>query len=156
VKTVYKELVIMIGIQGSGKSTYIDKCMVGKYQVMCIDDVRRAFGDIYNHRTEPIVRGVADMMARAFLERGLPIVVDATNVSVGMLKKWEDLAEQYEYKLSAIYMDIPIETCKKKIGINKLTEEVYDRTIAQLEVAKLYLFGDFNSKYMVKVVSNWF
>ncbi len=150
-----KELVIMIGIQGSGKSTYIDKHMVGKYQVMCIDDVRRAFGDIFNPRTEPIIRGIADIMARSFMERGLPVVVDATNVSIHMLKKWEKLAKGYDYNLSAIYMDIPIDKCKQKIGKNKLTEEVIDRTIGQLVDTTNYLFDVFANKYTLTVIDKW-
>ena len=55
-----KELLVMIGLQGSGKSTYVDKYLSEKYQVMCMDDIRRAFGDIFNHRTEPIIRAISD------------------------------------------------------------------------------------------------
>lgn len=123
-----KEIILMVGIQGAGKSTYINKYMRG-YQVLCLDDIRLALGDVYNRRAEPIVRAMADIMGRAFLERGLPVVVDGVNTSKYIVQKWRTLADEYGYRLCGIHIDTPFQTCiERRLGINKVTMEVLEKT----------------------------
>jgi len=128
-----KVIMLMVGVQGSGKSTYINNQM-NDYQILCLDDIRLALGDVYNKRTEPIVRAITDIMGRAFLERGLSIVVDGTNTSKYIVEKWRALADEYNYFLNGIHLDVPFETCvERRLGTNKITQEVLDKTRSQLD-----------------------
>jgi len=47
-------LVVMVGIPKSGKSTYINK-HYAHYQLLCADDIRLAFGSAFNRNTESFV-----------------------------------------------------------------------------------------------------
>jgi len=124
----------MIGLPGSGKSGIVDKEFVGKYQVVCLDDIRLALGSIYNKRAEPFVRSIAVTMVRAYMERGLSIVVDSTCTSERIVKDWKALADEYNYRMEGVQVNTSIEICKKrKLGVNKLTDEVFDKMEKQLK-----------------------
>ena len=86
-----REIVLMVGVAGAGKSTYVNKLLAHTHQVLCLDDIRLALGDVFNIRTEPIVRAVTDIVGRAFLERGLSFVVDSTCTSKFIAEKWKKL-----------------------------------------------------------------
>lgn len=132
---IEKKLVLMVGVQGAGKSYYIDLGgRVQGHQILCLDDIRRSLGDIYNRRAEPIVRAIVDIMGRAYMERGVPIVVDGVNTSKYIVQKWKALGAEYGYKLIGIYVDTPYELCvERRLGVNKVTQEVLDKTKAYLD-----------------------
>lgn len=145
-----KEIVIPIGIAGSGKSTFIDK-YYKEHQIVCLDDIRKAFGDIFNPRTEPIIRGIGEVMVRAYMERNKPIVVDSTNTTEGIISKYLKLSKEYEYNTICIKFTTPIDVCiKRKCGINKLNEEVFERQNKQIiELNDSFLFESFDALYYV-------
>jgi predicted kinase len=127
------DIVLMVGLAGAGKTTYVNMNLALNHQVLCLDDIRLSLGDVFNWRTEPVVRAVTDIMGRAFLERGLPMVVDSTCCSVFVAAKWRKLADEYNYKVTGIHLDTPYEECaKRRIGINKVTEDVLLRQNQQL------------------------
>lgn len=129
-----REIVLMVGVAGAGKTTYVNKNFAHTHQVLCLDDIRLALGDVFNIRTEPVVRAVTDIMGRAFLERGLRFVVDSTCCSKYIADKWKRLAEEYEYTVTGIYLNTPFEVCvERRLGINKVTQEVLDRQFEQLQ-----------------------
>lgn len=132
-----KELVLTIGLPGSGKSTYVNNNFIGTksgYQILCLDDMRLAMGDIFNRKVEAIIIAMHNIMARAFMERELSIVIDSTNISKNVVGYWHDLTNEYGYDMRGIFFDIPIEECmRRKAGTNKLTAEVYGRMYKQLE-----------------------
>ncbi len=135
-----KRLVLMIGVQGAGKSTYVNKYLHTQYnhriyghQLLCLDDIRLSLGDTFNQRTEPIIRAFTDVMGRAYMERGLDIVIDGVNTSKYIIQKWKKLGDEYGYKLIGIHIDTPFETCvERRLGKNKVTQEVLDYTQSYL------------------------
>jgi predicted kinase len=132
-----KEIILTIGLPGSGKSTYVNNNFIGiksGYQILCLDDIRLAMGDVFNRKTEDIIIAMHNIMARAFMERELPIVIDSTNISKKVVSYWQELADEYGYNMRGIFFDIPIEECmRRKCDTNKLTIEVYERMYKQLE-----------------------
>lgn len=133
-----KELILTIGLPGSGKSTYVNDHFIkvkSGYQILCLDDVRLAMGDIFNRKTEDIIIAMHNIMARAFMERGLNIIVDdSANISKKVVEYWRELAEEYQYSTKGIFFNISIEECmRRKCGKNKLTKEIYERMYNQLE-----------------------
>ena len=151
-----KEIILMVGIQGAGKSTYINKHMRG-YQLLCLDDIRLSLGNVYNRRAEPIVRAMADIMGRAFLERGLSIVVDGVNTSKYIVQKWRSLADEYGYKLNGIHIDTPFELCiERRLGINKVTMEVLEKTKSYLDELLVIKDQYYNSFKVVEIKDGMF
>jgi predicted kinase len=132
-----KEIILTIGLPGSGKSTYVNNNVIrtrSGHQILCLDDMRLAMGDIFNRKIENIIIAMHDIMARAFMERELNMVVDSTNISKKVVECWRELADEYGYNMRGIFFDIPIEECmRRKCGKNKLTKEVYERMYNQLE-----------------------
>lgn len=132
-----KELILTIGLPGSGKSTYVDDHCVkirSGHQILCLDDIRLAMGDIFNERAEDIIIAMHNTMARAFMERALSIIIDSTNISKKVVEYWRKLADEYQYNMKGLFFDVPIEECiKRKCGKNKLVIEVYQRMYNQLE-----------------------
>lgn len=145
-----KELIIPIGIAGSGKSTFIDK-YYDTCQIVCLDDIRKAFGDIFNPRTEPIIRGIGEVMARAVMERNRSLVIDSTNTTEGIILKYLKLAKEYDYNTICVKFIVPLEICiKRKEGINKLTKEVFERQYKQIsEINDSFIFDSFEKIYYV-------
>lgn len=143
------EIILTIGLPGSGKSTYVNDNFIktgSGHQILCLDDMRLAMGDIFNRKTEDIIIAMHNIMARAFMERGLSIVVDSTNISKKVIGDWHELANEYGYDMKGIFFDIPIGECmERKVGTNKLTVEVYERMYRQLEELKPGMENYFDS-----------
>lgn len=130
-------LILTLGVAGAGKTTFVNE-LINNYikpiQVLCLDDIRLSLGDVYNKRTEAVVRMVADIMGRAFMERGLPIIVDSTCTSKYIAEKWCELAKEYGYNTNAYYIDTPFEVCcERRLNTNKIILEVLERQREQLE-----------------------
>jgi len=133
-----KELIIMIGLPGSGKSYFVDGIYSEAYQIICTDDIRKSLGFIFEIKMEPFVHCISETMVKAKMERGLRIVIDETNIGISHLIKWRRLAEEYGYETKAIIIDTPIDICKERRGCKegKFPEEVIDRMNIGLELLK--------------------
>ncbi|MCK5600331.1 ATP-binding protein [Candidatus Pacearchaeota archaeon] len=127
------EIVFPIGLPGSGKSHHVDEHLKFSHQVICPDDVRKSLGFEYNLRTEPVVLMTCDVMARAYLERNLDIVIDATNLHLGLMDKYLRIANEYGYETEAVIIDTPIETCierrSKKWNKETIQKVFHDKMI---------------------------
>ncbi len=130
-----KELIIMIGLPGSGKSYHVNK-FYKKYQIVCQDDIRKALGVEFEIKIDPIVNSIAKIMGRAYMERGLSIVIDETNTRYESIKFWKDLAHEYSYTITYIFMNTKIETCikRRKKSIEKFSDSYIRRMDKQLKI----------------------
>ena len=76
-KTIY----VMVGISGSGKSTYIRKNFDPSV-VVCPDEIRREInGDVSSQKNGSLVWKTAKERLLAILEKGNVAILDATNVN---------------------------------------------------------------------------
>ena len=106
------EIILTLGVSGSGKSNFVNKFLKEQHhQLICLDDIRLALGDIYELRTEPVVRLLVDVMARSYMERGLSIIIDSTCSSKIIAEKWCKLAKEYSYRTIAVYLNTPFQIC---------------------------------------------
>lgn len=131
-----KEMVIMVGAPGSGKSVYVNKHFLRNgYQIVCRDDIRLALGFEFEPRHEQLVLSIVMINARAHLERGLPVVIDETNTTLTTLNMWKNLAVEYGYSVKFFVIYQPLEVCKQRRGVyeGKFPEEVVERMHDQLE-----------------------
>jgi len=101
------ELIILVGNIGSGKSTTVKKLVKEGYIVISRDAFRYMIGAgeyIFNPKLEPIIHNMnIDCLIRC-LQVGLDVVVDETNVSRGMRKRYLELGNDYGYITTALVM----------------------------------------------------
>lgn len=136
-----RNLVIMIGIPGSGKSTYIDENL-DEYQIVCRDDIRLSLGTIFEPLLEKFVYAIADTMVRANMIRQRNIVIDETNTNIKTIENYLLLARTFDYTTTAILFKTPLEICKQRRDFSLVPEAVIDRMYLQLN--KLLEENDLN------------
>jgi predicted kinase len=132
------ELILMCGLPGAGKSTFVNNLLSTRtrLQVICADDIRLSMGHKFNLGIEPLVRAISETMVKAFLVRGLDVVVDETFTKVEYILPYRSLATDYGYKLTMYYLSTPKHTCLER----RLTAEpsypweaIINRKLKQLE-----------------------
>lgn len=95
-----KELIILVGNIGSGKSTLTKKYQEDGYVVIARDCLRYAIGGgtyVYNVNYEPIIFDTELHMLEAFLKLGVNLVIDEVGVSKAMRMRYILPAKDYGY-----------------------------------------------------------
>ncbi len=120
-----KTLVQMVGISGSGKSTFARKLSdIVKGIVVCPDNIRLALHGLdYCPTAEPMIWAIADNMVKTFFIDHDVIVLDATGVRTTYRDVWAK-----PWKRVIVYMDTPLNICLKRqktrdYSIYKLNKE---------------------------------
>ena len=127
-----QELLILRGLQGSGKSTYARQWVAEdpdwRFRVNR-DDLRKQGYDMLwglSHHMEENVTlaeyGVAEKQLRA----GLSVVIDATNLRARVVREWYALANKLGVPVRVHDIDVPLEECiaRDKVREKKVGEDV--------------------------------
>ncbi|WP_327090955.1 polynucleotide kinase-phosphatase [Nonomuraea sp. NBC_01738] len=102
-------LVVLVGVSGSGKSTFAAKHFKPT-QVISSDFCRGLVSDDENDQSAtPAAFGLLHHIVGVRLRRGLFTVVDATNVQYEARKSLLELARRHDVKADAIVLDVPEE-----------------------------------------------
>lgn len=120
-----KTILLLVGLPGSGKSTFTNSFVrVQPSQVICRDDLRATFGvDGHNAngldpKVEAQVAGIANVMLRAFLVRGLDVVLDETHTSIRNIAAVLAVAKKHDYSVQVLYFPLtPDESKARRPGI---------------------------------------
>ncbi|MBN6055286.1 polynucleotide kinase-phosphatase [Nonomuraea sp. RK-328] len=103
-------LVVLVGVSGSGKSTFAARHFKPT-QVVSSDFCRGLVSDDENDQSAtPAAFELLHHIVGVRLSRGLLTVVDATNVQYGARKALIDLARRHDVLADAIVLDVPEET----------------------------------------------
>jgi predicted kinase len=120
-----REIIIMVGLPRSGKTTFCKKYLSDRVRISP-DDIRLAIhGKPYIQSAEPLVWAIAETFARAAWIGGAKIVIDATNTTEKRRATWTALANDLRATYGFISMNVPIETCldrAERDGNTKLME----------------------------------
>jgi len=107
-------LVILIGVSGSGKTTFAKKHFL-ETEILSSDFCRALMTDNENDQT--VTQEAFDILhflARKRLEKGRLTVIDATNVKPASRRPFVTLAREYHVIPVAIVFDLPMEICRKR------------------------------------------
>lgn len=124
-----KRLILMLGLPGSGKTTYVRNTLVPQgMQVVSPEAIRLAYGHSFYAPLEPIVHATALLQGRQHMLQGYSVVVDECNCRARHLAKWKHMAERLGYAASCIYMDTPKGVCiRRRLATPDFPLEVVER-----------------------------
>ena len=113
------ELIILVGIPASGKTTYFRRHLARRYAHVSLDNWRGK-GNARGKEREAII---AALHAAAGADTGEPprgVVVDNTNVTAETRRRYFQLARAFQeqtgrtVKLIAYFFDVPLEDCLRR------------------------------------------
>lgn len=97
-------LIMMMGLQGSGKDWYIREHL-SQYPMISLDNIRIELG--VEGGSE--VMELAEHRIRGILKDGGTVVYNATNTHRFLRKKWLEVAKEYDARTEIIYIHAPFE-----------------------------------------------
>ena len=135
-----RTLLLLRGIQASGKSTWIKENNLEPY-TLSADNIRLNIanpvlhedGSIeisqkYNKLTWELLYKYLEMR----MENGDFTIIDATHSDIKLMNKYRDLANIYKYTIYYLEFDTPLEEClkrnKERVGYKYVPEKVIERT----------------------------
>lgn len=110
---------MLVGLPGSGKSTYVQKC---GGTALSSDEIRRWLSDDpanqnIHRRVFLVLRG----LLKHRLQLGRPVTyIDATSLTPYERRPYIVMAELYDCEIEAVFFDIPLEECQRRNRARRL------------------------------------
>lgn len=105
-------LTVLVGIPGSGKSTYVAKNKQENQVVLSSDLIRKELlSGEEDQSNNKLVFDTLYARAREFLLQGKDVVIDATNISVFERKRVLQNFADMKLKRVAVVFETPVEVC---------------------------------------------
>lgn len=125
------EVIMMSGLPGTGKDTFIKKNLAD-LPMISLDDIRREF-NLKPSETKGIVIQTAKERAREFLRKKQPFIWNATNLTKDRRDSLISLFKDYGAKVRMIYLETDNETrtVRNASRAAKVPENVIERMRAQ-------------------------
>lgn len=128
------ELVIMIGLPRSGKSTFVEQ-NYDDYNYLSRDEIRtNIFGYKGNMLHEAEVSTIFNKRYTEFLNQNKNIVIDNTNIQKKYRKQFINQAKAHKYKIKAIYIDAAYEDVVDNANKENFPVEVIDSMFNRLDL----------------------
>ena len=130
-------MTIIRGLPASGKSTKAKELLeVGNTVRINKDLLRKMLHcDKFNHRNEEFTRVAAMNLATTFLNMGVNVIIDDTNLNPKTVQTWKELAKLHDAKIEYHDMDTSIKDCifRDAIRINKVGDSVITKMALQYQ-----------------------
>ena len=98
------ELIMMIGLQASGKSTFAHSRFGATYQYVSRDLLRNNSNPSRKQR----------QLIEAALQQGLSVVVDNTNPTIEVRKEIIDVGRLYDAEITGYYFEVQLKQCLER------------------------------------------
>ncbi|MBZ5603676.1 MAG: AAA family ATPase [Acidobacteriia bacterium] len=106
-------IVVLVGLPGSGKSTYVEQAGA---TALSSDEIRRLLSDDpTNQKIHSRVFAVLRYLLKKRLELGRPVTyIDATNLTPYERRAYLKIAELYDCDVEAVFFNVPVEECQRR------------------------------------------
>ena len=117
------DVIIMMGISGSGKSTWTEQyAKEHDYKILSRDTIREELGMVSSDKKYKGNKSQEDKVSKLFNERlvqyvqnGAKVIIDNMNLQERYRKAYKELLNEYELKWGGVYVEAPtIEECVKR------------------------------------------
>jgi len=129
-------LAVMIGISGSGKSTYANGLKTSlNAQLVETDAIRLELtGNSEDQSQNAKVFEIARKRVNDYLSQGKNTIIDATSLTIRDRKDWIDIARANNAEVRAYFIDTPVSICKSQNNkrARKVPEWVIDKQANKL------------------------
>lgn len=133
------KIIMLKGIQGSGKSTWAKNYLKDKFDIVRVsnDELRlMMFNRVFSKRDSHFISIIREMIIEKAMVEGKDIIVDNMNITIDFEMKYRILAEKYGYEFEIKeFTDVPLEVCIERdskrinpIGV-KIITDVYNKFI---------------------------
>ncbi len=128
----WKEVILLCGLPGTGKDTYINKYYKNSH-VISLDDIREEL-DVKPIEDQGKVVSVAINKAKEFLREKTPFIWNATNLTNMVRNKLLELFNDYQAKVKIIFLET---SYKNNVIRNKNRQKVVDEKVIHQLLAKI-------------------
>lgn len=131
-----KILCVLVGISGSGKSTYANGLKTSlKAELVETDAIRiELTGNAEDQSKNWHVFALAKKRVNDYLSQGKNVIIDATSLNALDRKDWIDIGKANNAELRAYFIDTPVSMCKSQNNkrARKVPEWVIDKQANKL------------------------
>lgn len=134
-----QKLILMIGLPGSGKTTWLKKN--AKDAVIVSPDMIRKdmLGHQFHRPAEPLIWWLTESMAQLILAQGKSVAIDATSIFTFVRRKWGIIANDYNVShKEMIWMDVAPEVCwkrnMKRAKGDRVPREAFERMATAFQI----------------------
>ncbi len=107
-----RELIVLCGLPGSGKSTHTRKKWGDTHVIICADEFRKVHtGRDFYPSDEPVIYQMVKVTVEVLLRRSMPVVIDMTSLTIKSRLKWVELARKCGAPVKCVWMDVATSTC---------------------------------------------
>jgi len=130
-------LAVMVGISGSGKSTFANGLKTSlKAELVETDAIRvELTGNAEDQSQNARVFTIAKKRINDYLSSGKNAIIDATSLSVRDRKEWIEIAKTNNAEVRAYFVDTPVDVAKRQNASRnrKVPEFVIDKQASRLQ-----------------------
>ena len=128
-----KTLVLLQGLPGSGKSTFVKHFGLESY-TLCKDEFRIMAGCVKNGEisqdSNGVVKRIVYMLLEERLKNGVFTVIDETNAFGTTIDKYKEYAQKYNFDVIVIRFNTSKEECKRRQsgrGFRAVSDELIEK-----------------------------
>ena len=126
-------LVVLVGLPGSGKSTYLER--IGA-EALSSDTIRRWLADDETDQTihDRVFQTMRYLLRHRLALRRPVTYIDATNLTVADRQPFIGIGQSYGCLLEAIYFDVPLAVCRERNARRRrvVPEDALEKMAARL------------------------